>query len=123
MPAELTSPINIHTGAPNTTSEISIDEIQIRVPKGDIAGGISLVISQGSGDSAYRIPGSFLIADNEDSTLQESIAGKIFHIPVGDFFTDATAAAPSGASMFEAVKAGCYAALMARYPSLAGNVT
>jgi hypothetical protein len=122
MPAELTNPISIHTGAPSVTSEISIKEIVIR-PPGVEPGGINLVIAQGDGESSYRIPGSFLIADNDDPTRKEQIAGKQFDIPVGNFFTDAAGAAPSGATMFDAVKDGCYAALMARYPDLAGNVT
>ena len=123
MPANLSSPMSIHSGAPSTTSEISIDEIVIRPPKGDIPGGITLVISQGSGDTAYRIPGSFVISDCDDETLRESIAGKIFDIPVGSHFTDAASAAPDGATMFECVKNACYTALFNRYPELQGDIS
>jgi hypothetical protein len=122
MPSELTTPISIHTGAPVSTSKISIDEITIRPTKGDIQGSISLVLSQGSGEDAFRIPGSFSIKNNSDSTLKEVVAGRYFDIPVGDFFDDVASSDPDGASMFEAVKVACYAALSARYPSLSGNV-
>jgi len=123
MPSNLTVPIEINTGAPNVTSEISIHEIVIRPPKGDIQGNISLVIAQGSGDSAYRIPGTFSISDSTDETAQEYIAGKIFSIPVGAHFTDAASASPDGVNMFECVKNACYSALMTRYPDLDGSVS
>ena len=115
--------MSLHSGAPSTLSEISITEIVIRIPKGDMPGGISMNISQGSGESSYRIPGSFLISDNSDETLKEQIAGRQFDIPVGSFFTDAASSAPDGATMFDAVKNACYSALMARYPELDGSVS
>ena len=122
MPANLDNPISIHTGAPSVTSEISIKEIVIR-PPGVEPGGINLVIAQGDGASSYRIPGSFLIADNSDPTRKEVIAGHQFDIPVGNFFTDVAASAPTGGSQFDSIKAACYSALMARYPSLSGSVS
>ena len=124
MPAELDNPISIMTGAPVSTSEISIKEIVIRPPGGtDYPGGINLVIAQGDGADSYRIPGSFLIADNSDPTRKERSAGKEFEIPVGNFFSDIAASAPTGGDQFTSIKTACYQALMARYPSLNGNVT
>ena len=122
MPANLDNPISIHTGAPSTTSEISIKEIVIR-PPGTEPGGISLVIAQGDGESSYRIPGSFLIADNTDPTRKEQIAGRQFSIGVGSFFSDAASAAPDGATMFDCVKNACYTALFNRYPELQGDIS
>ena len=125
MPSDLTTPVSIHTGALTSTSVISIDEIVIRPPKGDIEGKISVVISQGSGDSAFRVPGVFTVANNlNDPTLKEAIAGRYWDIPVGPWFDQAASAAPdpSATSMFEAIKLGVYRALQSRYPDLQGNI-
>ena len=123
MPAHLDTPISINTGAPSVTSEISIKEIVIRPPSGDEPGTITLVIAQGDGPPAYRIPSSFLIADNNDPTRREQIAGRQFLIPVGLFFSDIAASSPTGSSQVDSIKAACYSALMARYPDLAGSVS
>ena len=124
MPAELTTPIDINTNAPNVTAEISIQEITIRVPKGDDPGGMSLVIAKGDGENSWRVPGSFSVTDNpSDPTLQEQVAGVLFQIPVGLPFTNAAAAAPVGDSVHDAIKDACYKALFSRFPSLSGVVS
>jgi len=115
MPANLDTPIDIQSG-PSTTSEISILEIVIR-PYEDV----TLAIAQGDGATSHRIPGMFTLDDCD--AHEETIGGRVFTVAAGDYFSDAIASAPVGATMFDAVKAGCYSALMAKYPDLQGNVT
>ena len=124
MPSDLTTPITINTGAPNTASEISIQEIVIHPPKGDMPGSITLCIAEGSGPSAYRIPGVFNISDNnDDETLKEIIGGHQFDIPLGSHFSDAASASPVGDTVYEVIKHSCYTALASRYPTLQGDVS
>lgn len=120
MPANLDAPIDI-IGPPSNTAEISIQELVIRPPVGDQPGSVGLALMQGDGVTAHRIPGIFTVDDCDAHT--ETVGGRQFVVDAGTYFSDMAAGAPSGASMFEAVKLGAYAGLMAKYTDLAGNVT
>ena len=121
MPANLDTPIQIKSG-PSTTAEISIQEIVICPAAGSTPGSISMVIAQGEGATANRIPGIFVVDDCKAHT--ETIGDRVFDIAEGDYFSDAASAAPdpTATSMLMAVKIGAYNSLMAKYTALQGNI-